>query len=255
MKFSRYIFVIFVMLYLVSCSGKTAVKAPLEEFDAEKSFAKANKLIDDKEYTEARAILLEIKNRDLSKKFAPLAQLRIADSYIKEDDTDLAVTEYRKFIEIYPDHRYASYAQYEIAMAYFNQIEGPDRGYGGAAKALAEFEKLKKDFPRNPYKDVVDLRIEKCRNIIADYELMVSEYYIKKGSFNAAIGRLEGLIKSYPDYKKIERVLFDLGVSYKKIGKNEKAEENLKLLLEKYPNSPATKEAKKELSSIRPVKK
>lgn len=242
------------MLYVFSCSGKAPVK-PAGKFNAEKSFAKANKLIDDKDYEEARAILLEIKNRDLSKKYAPLAQLRIADSYVKEEEPELAVAEFRRFLEIYPDHRHAPYAQYQIAMVYFNQIESPERGHGGAARAIAEFEKLKKDFPRNPYKDLIDIRIEKCRNIMADYEFLVGEFYLKKGSYSAAIGRFETLFKTFPDYKKEANVLLNLGISYKKAGQKEKSEEYLNHLLKKYPNSPLTSDAKKELSSLKADKK
>jgi outer membrane protein assembly factor BamD len=235
---------------LVSCSGKSSVKpAAPDDFNAERSFEKANKHIENKEYEEARVLLLEIKNRDLSKKYAPLAQLRIADAYIKEDEPELAVAEYRRFLEIYPDHQHASYAQYQIAMVYFNQIESPERGYGGAARALVEFEKLKKDYPRNPYKELVDIRIEKCRTVMADYEYLVGEFYMKKGSYNAAIERFEGLRKRFPDYKKEDKVLLSLGISYKKIGQNDKAEASLNNLLEKYPNSPLTKEARKELAA------
>ena len=240
-----------VLLFVFSCSGKAPVKGTAEEFNAESSFEKANKLIDSKDYEEARALLLEIKNRDLTKKFAPLAQLRIADSYVKEGEPELAVAEFRKFLEIYPDHRNASYAQYQIAMVYFNQIESPERGYGGAAKALAEFEKLKKNFPRNPYKDLVELRIEKCRNTIADYELLVGEFYLKNGSYSAAIGRFETLLQKFPDYKKEESVLLDLGIAYKKAGETEKAESNLNRLIEKYPSSRLAVDAKKELSSLK----
>src|SRR5574340_1295065 len=156
MKLLRIMLCITVLLFVFSCSGKAPVKGAAEGFNAESSFEKANKLIDDKEYDTARSLLLEIKNRDLTKKYAPLAQLRIADSYVKEGEPELAVAEFRKFLEIYPDHKNASYAQYQIAMVYFNQIESPERGYGGAAKALEEFEKLKKDFPRNPYKDLIE---------------------------------------------------------------------------------------------------
>ncbi|MEW6108594.1 MAG: outer membrane protein assembly factor BamD [Nitrospirota bacterium] len=254
MKKFRYLSIIFLMLLFFSCSGKTPVKQP-ESFDAEKSFAKANKLIDDKNYEEARTLLLEIKNRDLTKNYAPLAQLRIADSYIKEDEPELAVAEYRRFLEIYPDHRYASYAQYQIAMVYFNQIESPERGYGGAERALTEFEKLKRDFPRNPYKDLIEIRIEKCRNTMADYEFLVGEFYLGKESYDAAIGRFEELLKRFPDYKKEANVLLNLGISYKKIGRKEKSEEYLKRLLEKYPDSPQISEAKKELSSLKADKK
>jgi outer membrane protein assembly factor BamD len=254
MKPMKYAAAFVSLLLIVSCSGKSVVK-PVESFNAERDFAKANKLIAEKNYTEARTLLLEIKNRDLSKKYAPLAELRIADTYVKEEEPDLAVAEYRKFLEMYPDNSYASYAQYQIAMVYFNQIESPERGYGGAEKALQEFEKLKTDFPRNPYREVVDLRIEKCRNTIADYEFLVGEFYMKKGSYNAAIGRYEGLLEKFPDYKKKEYVLLRLGTAFRKSGDREKAEEYLKRLIEKFPTSPLVRDAKKELASLTPKKK
>ena len=249
MKIFRFISVLLLALSFFSCSGKSSVKTN-EPFDAEKFFTRANKLIDDKEYTEARSVLLEVKNRDLTKKFAPLAQLRIADSYVKEEETELAVAEYRKFLEMYPDHRHAPYAQYQIAMVYFNQIESPERGYSGAASALAEFEKLKRDFPRNPYKELIEIRIEKCRNVMADYEFLVGEFYMKKGSYAPAIDRFEGLLKHFPDYKKQEKVLMALALSYKKTGQKEKSAEKLKSIIEKYPSSPLTSDARKELSSL-----
>lgn len=239
------------LLFVFACSGKAPVKTPVEEFNPEASFLKADKLIQDKNYEEARKLLLEIKNRDLTKKYAPVAQLRIADAYVKEGEPDLAVAEYRKFLEIYPDHRHASYAQYQIAMVYFNQIEGPERGYGGAAKALEEFEKLKRDFPRNPFKDLIELRIEKCRNIIADYEFLVGEFYLKRSSYQAAISRFETVIQKFPDYKKMENVLLNLGICYIKSGDPEKAEMYLNRLIEKYPNSRFAADAQKELSSLK----
>ncbi len=241
--------VVLSLILLVSCSGKPALK-PSENFDAEKSFLAANKLIDEKNYTEARTTLLEIKNRDMSKKYAPLAQLRIADSYVKEEQPDLAVAEYKKFLEMYPDHRFAAYAQYQIAMVYFDQIESPERGYGGAAQALAEFEKLKKNFPRNPYRDIVELRIDKCRNTIADYEFLVGEFYMKKDAYAPAIARFEGLLRNYPDYKKQEYVLLKLGTAYMKWGKKEKAEEYLRKVVEQFPATPQASAAKKELASL-----
>jgi outer membrane protein assembly factor BamD len=251
----RILLVVPFLLSTLACSGKSPVKTSVQEFNAESSFDKADKLIADKDYEEARKLLTEVKNRDLTKKYAPVAQLRIADSYVKEGEPDLAVAEYRKFLEIYPDHRHASYAQYQIAMVYFNQIESPERGYSGAQKALAEFEKLKRDFPRNPYRDVIELRIEKCRNTMADYEFLVGEYYLKRGSYYAAIGRYETLLRKFPDYKKEENVLLSLSIAYKNSGDPEKAEALLNRLIEKYPNSRLTKEAKKELSSLKKAAK
>ncbi len=244
---------VFISIFLCtvfSCSGKS-VRKPAERFDPEKTFTAANEQFEKKEYEQARASFLEVKNRDMTKKYAPLAQLKIADSYVKEEEPELAVAEYRKFLEAYPDHQYASYAQYQIAMVYFDQIEGSERGYGGAAKALEEFEKLKTLYPRNPYKDVVDLKMEKCRNTIAEYEYLVGKFYYKKESYNAALGRFEGLLKKYPDYKGEPEVLFYSAMAYKSLGQKEKAAEYLSRLVEKYPNNKLSGSAKKEISALK----
>jgi outer membrane protein assembly factor BamD len=235
---------------MASCSGKSTTK-PEETFDPEKAFTEANELIEKKDYEKARETLIEIKNKDMSKKFAPLAQLRIADSYIKEDEPELGIAEYKKFLDAYPDHQYAPYAQYQIGMVYFEKIEDVERGYSWAEKALKEFETLKKMFPRNPYRDVLDLRIEKCKNIMAEYEFLVGEFYYKKGSYNAAIGRFEVLLKEYPGYYKEADVLFYTGMSYKNLTQKDKASEYLTRLIEKYPDNKLVVKAKKELAAIK----
>ncbi len=242
--------IIISLLFLFSCSGKSALKPP-QAFNAEKTFLKANTLLEKKEYDAARAAFLEVKNRDFTKKYAPLAQLKIADSYVKEEEPELAVAEYRKFLEAYPDNEYASYAQYQIAMVYFNQIEGPERGYSGAAKALEEFQKLKKLYPRNPYRQEVDLKIQKCRNIIAEYEYLVGRFYYKKDSYKAAIGRFEGLLKNYPDYNKEADVLYYTGLSYQNLKQKDKALEYLTRLVEKYPGNKLAQTAKKEIANLK----
>lgn len=231
------------ILCLYACGGSKAVKD--EPFDAEKFLSKAETLISDRDFEEARKVLLEVKNRDMTKKYAPLAQLKIADSYIKDKEYEPGIEEYRKFIEFYPDNQYASYAQYQVGMAYFTQIESPDRGSGAAEKALREFLKLKELYPRNPYREVLALRIEKCRNVMADGSFYVGEFYYKKGSYKAAIGRLEGILKQFPDYKREDEVLIILGRSYKELKMYDKSKEVFNKLLEKYPASKFASEAKK----------
>jgi|SRR5208283_3303850 len=234
---------IVLLFLLVSCGGKAVKKE--EPYDPQGNISRAEEDISKEEYAEARKLLLEVKNRDTTKNFAPTAQLKIADSYIKDGEFDSGIDEYRKFIELYPDNQYAYYAQYQIGMAYFNQIESPDRGSGEAKKALQEFIKAKERYPRSPYKEAIELRIEKCKNIMADSEFMVGEYYYKKGSFSAAAGRFEYLLKTYPNYKGEDETLFLLGKCYSALLNKEKAEEFLKILIEKYPSSKYAFEAKK----------
>lgn len=231
---------------LVGCGGGKQVKKD-EDFEPEKFLARAAKLADDKDYDEARKVLLEVKNRDLTKKYAPAAQLRIADTYIKDGDPDHGIEEYKKFLDLYPDNRLASYAQYQIAMAYFSQIEAADRGLGAAQKALQEFTRLKETYPRNPYREIVGLRIDKCNKVIADGEFLVGSFYYNKESYEAARRRFEGLLKQFPAYEGMDETLLLLGKSYEALKMKDKARETFKTLIDKYPASKFAKEAGKEV--------
>jgi len=78
------------LVVLAGCGNK-AVK-PEEAYDAEKFLTNADNLVSSKDYDGARKILLEVKNRDSQKKYGAIAELKIADSYIKEGEPDLAIT-------------------------------------------------------------------------------------------------------------------------------------------------------------------
>lgn len=243
---SRCAIVVMVLLAALSGCAKKETKKD-QPFDPKISMEQVDQLIDKKEYEEARKILLSIKNRDTTKTLAPAAQLKIADTYIREGEYDLGILEYQKFLELYPDNQYAYYAQYQIAMAYFNQIESPDRGSGAARKALEEFTRLKERYPRNPYRETVDLRIEKAKNTIVDGYFMIGQFYYKKESYIAAIQRFESVLKEYPGYKRADETLLLLGKSYRAMKYDSKAHEVFSLLIEKYPSSRFAAEAKKAL--------
>ncbi len=230
------------ILFAQACSSKKEIRP--SHFDAKEYLKKANKLIEDEEYDEARKLLLEVKNRDLTHKYAPIAQLKIAETYEKDEDYETAINEYRRFLRLYPEHTDAPYAQYQIAMIYFRQIEGPDKGAGGARKAMEEFQKLLRLYPRNPYREAAQLRIKKCKNLIAEYEFLVGKFYYKKDSYRAAIGRFKDLLKNFPEYKHIDQVLYLTASSYYELGKKKEAEKYAQDLLNRFPNTEWADKAK-----------
>ncbi len=234
-----------VLLLFSACSSNKQVRP--EQFDAKEYLRRASKLIEDEDFEEARRLLFEVKNRDVTRQYAPIAQLKLAESYVKEEDYDTAVEEYRRFLRLYPEHTQAPFAQYQIAMIYYKQIEGPDKGAGGARRALKEFQKLLERYPRNPYREAAELRIKKCKNLIADYEYLVGLFYFKKGSYRAAIGRFEGLIRDFPDYKRIPEVLYRTAKSYEELGDKDRAREFAMKLLDRFPGDGWAKLAKEEI--------
>lgn len=215
--------------------------------DPDEAMQRAVTLLSDKKYEDARQLLNEIKSVDTTKTYAPLAQLKLAESYAQEGDDAIAITEYRRFLEAYPDHQYAPYAQYQIATIYFSQIKGPDRGAHAAKQALQEYLVLKQRYPRNPYKEAVDANILKCRDVIAEYEFLVGKFYFKKDSFKAALNRFQGVVADYPNYKNLDEVLYYLVLSYKGLSEMDQAAAFAERLKDLFPASEFTRKAAEEL--------
>ncbi|WP_420266740.1 outer membrane protein assembly factor BamD [Candidatus Magnetominusculus dajiuhuensis] len=236
------------LAFCVACA-KEVVKPAYE--NPKDSYAKAIQLIEDKEYDAGRGLLVEITNRDTVTEYAPLAQLKIAESYMKTDEPEVALEEYRKFLKNYPDNKYSSYAKYQVATLTFNTIEGPDRGYKAAYTAIKEFQGLNEQYPRNPYKEIVPLRIEKSRNVLAEHEFYVGEFYLKKDAFSAALRRFNVIISKYPEYPDMGKLYYHMGLAYKGMGDSAKAREYIEKAKGSTNDTVLLKKIDKELSKLK----
>lgn len=235
-------------ILLAACSKPLPVAEP---FDPKRDMEKANAKLEDKYEEEARQIYENIQRLDTTGEYAPLAQLRIADSYLSETMTDLAVSEYRGFLRAYPRHKYASYAQYKIGLIYFSYINGPDRGYGDAIKAIEEFHVLNEDYPRNPYRDDVEVKIMQATTVVAEHEYNVGDFYFKKGACRGAVQRLEGVRRDHPDFTATSSVLYRLALCYEKLGMLSNSTAAIEELGSRFPASGLADKAIEDIEEYR----
>ncbi|MBI5098374.1 MAG: outer membrane protein assembly factor BamD [Nitrospirae bacterium] len=250
-KFVKRVFLLFIsILFIFGCSSNKAAVKENQAFNSEESLKKANDLIERGNYEEAREILENVKARDASQQYATLAKLRIADTYFENESYEEAATEYETFLKADPYNKYASYAQYKLAMSFFKQVKTIDISYSTALKALEEFERLQRNYPRNPYMDVTENRIKACQRMLSEYEFYVGSFYFKKGSYEAAAQRFNKLLNNYPDVMKVPEALYYLGLSYEKMGQKGLAIKTLKILTDKFPSLELSKEAQKHLVSF-----
>lgn len=239
-----------IMLLFASCSYFKTAKKEDAVFDPEESLKEANQLIRKGYFEDAREILETIKAKDASRKYSTVAELRIADTYFEDELYEEAIIEYRNFLSMHTHHKYASYAQYKLAMSYFKQIKTVDVSYSWAKKAKYEFELLQRRYPRNPYMNITDNRIKMCNRVLAEYEFYVANFYFKKGSYDAAVKRFTGMLENYPDSKKESEALYYLGLSYHNLGERDKALHALNILLNKYPAIELSNNAKELVASL-----
>ena len=56
-------------------------------------------------------------------------------------------------------------------------------------------------------------------------------------NFNGATSRLEGVLEDYPDFEQTDRVLYYLGMTYRKSEREEESREMFDRLTAEYPDS------------------
>ena len=245
----------FTIILLISLGCSISKKEPerpatLEPFNAKNYLEKAEAKIKEGDSYEAQLLLEDVVAMDATKQYEPIARLRLGDIHYEKNEYIAAVEEYKRFLEMYEHHEYASYAQYRYAMSFLKQVDSIDTGYELAMQALAEFRKLQEKFPRNPYMAETEERIQMCLNILAEHELYVGKFYYKKGSYQAATRRFQELLRNYPHIKNESEVLLLLGYSFNKLNEKHRAVETLRTVIQKYPHSKDAKKAQKMIANI-----
>jgi len=198
---------------------------------------KAEKEFKGKNFDRARELLEALKARDAEKKYYVKALIMTADSYYAQGNYSEAGIEYKAFLDLHTYHKKAPYAQYMLALSYFEQIDSVDRSFESILIARREFQNLLKRYRKHSYRKSALAKIVRCNNLLAEYEDYVGSFYLKKGAYRAAIGRFEGLIKEFPKSAVEIDVLLKLGRAYRQVDNTGKAREVLSLLISRYPSS------------------
>jgi outer membrane protein assembly factor BamD (BamD/ComL family) len=94
--------------------------------------------------------------------------------------------------------------------------------------------------------------------IAAKHNLEVARWNVtKRKAYEGARDRLQEIIDTYPDFSRMDEVVFLMGEVYLKLGKNEKAADFYNKLLKAYPDSEFAKKTRARLDelNVEPTKK
>jgi len=178
------------------------------------------------------------------------AKLAIADSYFKEGGSanwTQAIAGYKDFIVFFPFLPEASYAQSQVAMTHFRQMEKPDRDRTEAKAAEEEFQTFLAKYPKDPLVPKAEQHLRVVQEVLAEGDYRIGYYYYVKGDRRAAAGRLLSVTKRYPLYSKSDQALWMLGDIFEKSEKKEIASVYYSKIVKDYPLSELVPDAKKRL--------
>ncbi len=229
---------------LLGCGGKGKGVKTIEG-DPEVLYSQGLARFNKRDYPEALKKFEELKsNFPDSPPYTVWAELKVGDCHLLRKEYVEAIAAYEEFKKIHPTHEEIQYVQYQIAMAYFDQMLTLDRDQTSTMKALSSFEYLIANYAPSLFTGKAKEKIGVCRKRLADHEFYIGDFYYKKGRFQAAASRFEGLLVKFPKISEEDKTLFFLGKSYLEFDQGEKAREAFSKMITEYPKSPYYKEAK-----------
>jgi outer membrane protein assembly factor BamD len=233
-----------ILLFLLGCAGKGKDIKKIEG-DPETLYKQGLTRFNKRDYSEALKKFEQLKSSfPDSPPHTVWAELKIGDCHFFKKDYVEAIAAYEEFKKIHPTHEEMPYVQYQIGMAYFNQMRTLDRDQTSTKKALSNFEYLIANYSQSLFTEKAKEKVVVCKKWLADHEFYIGNYYYKNRKFKAASLRFQGLTEKFPKMPGEDRTLFLLGKSYLELDQGEKAKEAFTQIVTEYPKSSHYKEAK-----------
>ncbi len=209
-----------VSLGLLSACGGGSRDVPLENFSAEEIYKKAEfELATQRRKTDEAARLFgEVERLYPYSEWAKRALIMQAFAYHKGRDYENSRATAQRYIDFYPADEDAAYAQYLLALSYYDQIDLVGRDQGLTFQALQALRTVIERYPDSEYARTAILKFDLAFNHLAAKEMEIGRYYLKRGHFGAAINRFRVVVEDFQTTTHTPEALYRLIESYLSLG-------------------------------------
>ena len=178
--------------------------------------------------------------------YAQQSILDLAFAYYDFGQKDDAIAECDRFIDLYPNHPNLDYAYYLRAISnlekeqpFFQELLGQDISKYDLTRleqAYSDFLLISNKFEGSKYAADAQNRLIFLRNAMANHEVYIAKYYLKRGAFLASSERAKYMLETYPGAPASKDALIVLIDSYNKLGSSQLALETAEVLTTNYDN-------------------
>jgi outer membrane protein assembly factor BamD len=221
-----------------------------ENFGPDEYFEYAKGLFDKGKYFKAQTELTVIVLKYSGDPVVDDAQYYLAESHFKQKEFIIAVSEYQKLINDYPESPYVSLSQFKKAMSYQNMSSRAELDQVYTKKAIKEFQNFIEEYPKHELKENAEKYINDLREKLALKIIMSATTYRKMGIYDSAIIYYDIILEDYYDTAQAEKALFWKGMCYYGLKKYIEARVAFSTFIEKYPKHRYSRKAKKTVEKI-----
>jgi len=205
--------------------------------DVSTLYSAAKRTMDQGDYERAAKLFDEVERQHPYSVWARRAQLMSAFNYYLAKKFTDAVSSAQRFVTIHPGNAEAPYAQYLIAMSYYQQIADVSRDQAITQQASDAFGELIRRYPETRYAADARLKLDLINDHLAGKEMEVGRFYQRSGNWLASTYRFRTVVDKYPTTSHAPEALERLVESNLALGLPDEARKVAAVLGKNYPES------------------
>ena len=197
---------------------------PLDSFSAEQLYRQGEFTLEEGSEDDAAALFGEVERLYPYSDWARRALVMQAYAYHLDRDYESARGSAQRFLNIYPADEDAAWAQYLLALSYYDQIDDVGRDQGLTFQALQSLRDVIETYPSSQYARSAILKFDLAFDHLAAKEMEIGRYYLKRGHFVAAVNRFRVVVENFETTSQTPEALHRLVESYLSLGLTDEAQ-------------------------------
>jgi outer membrane protein assembly factor BamD len=253
----RRLLVIALLAGAAACSSRPAAPPAGAAQPDRFLFDRGNEAMKEEDWVDARTYFQQIVDNYPQSPVRPDAKLGMGDAFLGEGNTEslvLAANEFREFLQFYPTHARADYAQYKLAMSHFEQMRAAERDQTETRAALREFDVFFQRYPNSPLSAEVKMNWRIARDRLSESSYRVGLTYFRNRWYPGAIDRFREVLRDDPGFTGRDAVYFYLAESLArtdKTGGTAEATAYYQRILDEFEDSEYLEDARARLQALK----
>ena len=208
---------------LSACGGGR--EPDLEVFSAEEIYQRAEyELETANNPAEAARFFGEVERLYPYSEWAKRALIMQAFAFHRDRDYEQSRATAQRYIDFYPADDDAAYAQYLLALSYYDQIDDVGRDQGLTFQALQSLRAVIERYPDSEYAKSAILKFDLAFDHLAAKEMEIGRYYLKRKHFTSAINRFRVVVEDFETTTQTPEALHRLVEAYLSLGLTDEAQ-------------------------------
>ncbi len=204
-------------LFLVSGCGRRELEIATTSVDADKIlFERGSDALEAEEWSLAREYFSQVRDNFPQSPLRADSRLGVADAYTGQGTSQAygeAATEFQEFLNFYPTHPRAPYAQYMLGLIYYRQMRRPEVDQAKTREAIRELEIFIQRYPTSDLIGTARTKLRQALDRLSEADFLVGLYYYQSKWYPGAIGRFRLILDRDPGYTERGSVYFHLADS------------------------------------------